>query len=139
MLANWRIPTDVASPDWRPLADLWPPPPGTPEIELYLCALLTVTHIVEVYGEESLPLMLDAVKSADSVADWVTAVIGRPLAEFEADWREWAINRLTAHSAIGSIKEKTLPSPSWLRTQMRPLCFSMIDLTRARPRPEPTI
>jgi hypothetical protein len=92
LLGDWHPPTDNVLSDWRPLADLWPSPPGPPEQELYIYARLLVSYLVEEYGKESLPRMLEALRSSASMAEWVTAVAGRPMAAFEEDWRIWVIN-----------------------------------------------
>ncbi len=92
LMASWNPPNDLDSRDWRPLTDLWPPPPGMTERELHVYGILLVSYVVEVYGEASLPVMLEAVRSSETMAEWVTAVSGCPMAVFEEEWQRWVIN-----------------------------------------------
>jgi hypothetical protein len=90
-LEYWQPPITATAPDWRPLANLWPPPSGPLDTELYLYATLTIDHLVERYGTEVLPLMIDSLRVEDSMEGWVTAVTDQSLEDFEAGWREWVI------------------------------------------------
>lgn len=60
-------------------------------LNLSLVAAAVVDYIVAEHGPETLPMMLNALESAGSTDEWVAAVTGRSLDEFEADWRSWVI------------------------------------------------
>jgi hypothetical protein len=88
----WQPPASAAADEWKPLAELWYVPDGdTPETEWFFYPMLVVEYVVEVHGVEKVPEMVDALMAAGSMEEWVAAVTGLPLDQFEADWREWVI------------------------------------------------
>jgi len=100
----WRPPTTATAAEWMPLAQLWRDfpegePDGTEMLPYFHYPLLVVQYIVELYGVEKLPLMVDTLETANSLDEWISAVTGQPLDRFEADWREWVITESAANSA----------------------------------------
>lgn len=90
----WQPSAGAAADGWKPLADLWlVSEEDGPEVELLFYPLLITEYLVEQYGVQVVPEMVDALMAAGSMDEWVAAVTGRPLEEFEPDWREWVINR----------------------------------------------
>jgi hypothetical protein len=94
-LEVWQPPATVTAAEWTPLAELWE---GYPEevdeteiIYSFRYSLLVTQYMVEVYGVERLPPMVNTLRTADSLEGWVAAVTGQPLDEFEVAWREWVI------------------------------------------------
>ena len=93
---SWQPPSTVSGVDWRSLASLWATADelySQNELDPWIYSRLVVQYILEMYGRETLPLMLDAFNTADSMADWVAAVTGQPLDQFEPAWREWLLAR----------------------------------------------
>ncbi len=88
----WQPPAAASTGGWKPLADLWLiSAEEMPEVEWFFYPPLIVEYLVEQYGVQVVPEMVDALMAAGSMDEWVAAVAGRPLDEFEADWREWVI------------------------------------------------
>jgi hypothetical protein len=88
----WHPPAAASTGGWKPLADLWLiSAEEMPEVEWFFYPPLIVEYLVEQYGVQVVPEMVDALMAAGSMDEWVAAVTGRPLDEFEADWREWVI------------------------------------------------
>jgi len=88
----WQPPAGASSGGWTRLADLWLISDGdVPVAEWLVYPMLITEYLVEQYGVQVVPEMLDALMTAGSMDEWVAAVTGRPLDEFEADWREWVI------------------------------------------------
>ncbi len=93
---GWRPPVTTTTPGWLPLEELRT---GFPTQErdaadifrFASSAELVARYVVEVYGVEKLPLIVDALETADSLEEWAMAVTGQPLPEFEAAGREWVI------------------------------------------------
>jgi hypothetical protein len=90
---TWRVPADVSAPGWRPLEDLWQQPSGAAEDELVGYAILVIEYLMERHGSEVMPLILDQMETTESMAEWVAGVSSQPMAAFEPEWREWAINQ----------------------------------------------
>jgi hypothetical protein len=88
----WQPPAGASSGWWKPLADLWLiPDGGVPETEWVVYPPLITEYMVEQYGAQVVPEMVDALMTAGSMDEWVAAVTGRPLDQFEAGWRDWVI------------------------------------------------
>jgi len=95
-LLDWPPPATVDSAEWYPLSELWLSETGADwehgaDTEDMLAATRVMAYIVDQYGKEKLPLVLSALETANSMEEWVTAVTGQPLAQFEAAWRAWVI------------------------------------------------
>lgn len=89
----WQPPAGASAGGWKPLADLWVISDEETEAEWLFYPPLITEYLVEEYGVQVVPEMVDALVAAGSMDEWVTAVTGRPLDEFEVAWREWVINR----------------------------------------------
>jgi hypothetical protein len=93
---RWQPPPTVGDPSWIPLSDLWLSWfafSGTSQLDLLTCSRLVVDYILGQQGHAALPLMLDAVSSADSMEEWVAAVTGESLETFEPAWRAWVLEQ----------------------------------------------
>jgi hypothetical protein len=93
---GWQPPATVDDPTWIPLRDLWRSWfafAQTSELDLITCSRWVVDYVLEQHGQAALPLMLDALGTADSMEEWVTAVTGQPLEEFEPAWRAWVLEQ----------------------------------------------
>ncbi len=93
---GWRPPVTTTTPGWLPLVELRSGLPAQERDEadtfrFASSAELVARYVVEAYGVEKLPLMVNALEKADSLEEWVMAVTGQPLPEFEAAGREWVI------------------------------------------------
>jgi len=61
--------------------------------EPYPEAKAIIDYILETYGIEKLPVILNTLRTESSMDEWITIVTGRPLAEFEPAWRQWVIDQ----------------------------------------------
>ena len=91
-VGNWRPPNTVEATTWEPLENMWSYPQRMIITEEVIYSTLLIEYLVASLGRDQLPLMLDAVESADSVDEWLQAVSGRALTEFEPGWRQWVID-----------------------------------------------
>ncbi len=53
-----------------------------------------VCYIMETYGPDTLPALVEALGEADSTASWLRIALGVDLETFEADWQAWLRERL---------------------------------------------
>jgi len=98
-MPSWQPPAGVTEEGWKPLAEMWISWDAMPSsqteqtemMEIAAQARLVIAYLLDNYGVEKIPAMMDAFQTAGSMEEWVTAVTGQPLAQFEADWREWVI------------------------------------------------
>jgi hypothetical protein len=92
---NWQPPSSTTAAEWTPLVDLWILPEAEPdetEVLVYaFCPMLVIDYIVETHGAEKLRPMLDHLKTAESMEEWIATITDQPLDQFEMDWREWVI------------------------------------------------
>ena len=94
--AGWQPPPTVDHADWVALSNLWLPWADLSRLiepDLFICSRLVVDYILEQQGQAALPLMLDALSTADSMEEWVAAVTGQTLEEFEPAWRAWVLEQ----------------------------------------------
>jgi hypothetical protein len=93
---GWQPPATADDPNWIPLNDLWRSWfafAQTAELDLITCSRLVVDYILEQQGQAALPIMLDALSTANSMDEWVTAVTGETLETFEPAWRAWVLEQ----------------------------------------------
>jgi len=104
-MSSWEPPTGVTEEGWKPLAEMWTswdtmPSSQTEQTEMMEIAAqgqLMIAYLLDNYGVEKIPVMMDAFQTAGSMEEWVTAVTGQPLDQFEAAWREWVIIEYLNH------------------------------------------
>jgi hypothetical protein len=98
---GWKPPATVDSPAWSALAGLWdgylPVQSTVPEIEERLYPRLLMDYVFETFGVERAPAARQALLTATSTAEWIGAVTGEPLDQFEPAWRAWVIDEFATH------------------------------------------
>jgi hypothetical protein len=94
---EWAPPTTSTAPEWMPLQELWAPSMTELEsretVSILHYAVLIIQYIVDTYGVETVPVMLDTLITASTMDDWIMGVTGQPLDRLEAEWRAWVIDQ----------------------------------------------
>ncbi len=90
-LPAWMPPTSSTEDGWIAVEDIWSKWESDLLPNHESSATSVIYYVVDEYGTGTLPMMLNALKTASSMEEWVSAVTGRSLADFTTDWREWVI------------------------------------------------